>query len=77
MPAEPSDPELRQEEADLLKRIGFLQHVTDPRGSTPGPPGFAGSAPPDANELSVGESRLAMQLMHLLGMTPSSLAVGL
>lgn len=76
VPAEPSDPELRQQEADLLKRIGFLQHVTDPSRIDAWTTWLGRPAPPVADELSVTESRLAMQLMHLLGMTPSSLETG-
>lgn len=74
VPAEPSDPQLRQEEADLLKRIGLLQHMTDPSRVDAWTTWLSSPAPPDG--LSVPESRLAMQLMHLLGMTPSSLASG-
>ena len=76
VPAEPSDPELRKEEADLLKRIGFVQHVTDPTRIDAWTSWLSRTTPPIAKELSVEESRLAMQLMHLLGMTPSSLASG-
>jgi len=76
VPAEPSDPELRQEESDLLKRVGFLQHVSDPSRIDAWITWLGRTTPPMADDLSVAEARLAMQLMHLLGMTPSSLPSG-
>ena len=64
------------DEAELLKRIGFLQHVTDPSRIDAWTTWLSSAPPPIAEEFSVAESRLAMQLLHLLGMTPSSLMSG-
>jgi hypothetical protein len=76
VPPGPSNPGLQREEAALLKRIGFLQHVTDAQRINAWTTWVARRTPPSAGDLSVAETRLAMQLMHLLGMTPSSLASG-
>ncbi len=75
-PAEPSGSDAQAAESGLLKRIGFLQHVADPVRSKAWVGWLEGSQP-DAEGLSVAESRIAMQLLHLLGQRPPTLAAGL
>jgi superfamily II DNA or RNA helicase/HKD family nuclease len=76
VPVEPADPEQRREEAELLRRIGFLQHVSDPTRVDTWTAWLDADLPPDASSLTTFETRLAMQLMHLLGATPASTQEG-
>lgn len=73
---QPSDPDMQLEEADLLRRIGYLQHVTDPDRIDTWLGWIAESKAPEAGVMSVMEQRLAMQLMHQLLMTPKALQLG-
>ncbi|MGD9960155.1 DUF3427 domain-containing protein [Nocardioides sp.] len=73
---EPSDPALREEEGDLLRRVGFAQHVTDALRVNTWSAWLAGDQAPHAAELSTTQTRLAMQLMHLLGMRPATVHRG-
>lgn len=73
---EPTDPAMKEAEAALLKRIGFVQHAADQLRAMTWSKWLAADDVPRANDLSLAESRSAMQLMHLLGMKPSTLQVG-
>ena len=74
--AAPSDPEIREEERNVLRRIGYLQHVTDPQRIDTWTSWLDRDAPPGADDLSPTEVRLAMQLMHGLNLKPDSLEDG-
>lgn len=75
-PTEHSKADERSAEAGLLKRVGFLQHVSDPyRANAWGR--WLEDRPPTSSSLSLAEARLAMQLLHLLGQKPTSLDSGL
>jgi len=76
VPPAPRDPELRREEGDLLRRIGFLQHVADPTRVDTWTRWLDAARPPGEEGLTRSESRLAMQLLHLLGTTPASTEEG-
>lgn len=74
-PAEPADLDEQTTESSLLRRIGFLQHVTDPVRTQTWAKWLEGT-PPQLDGLSEGESRIAMQLLHLLGQKPTTLQAG-
>lgn len=75
-PRPPSDPELESIETALLRRVGHLQHVSDRLRMETWFDWMTNSEVPDPSAMSVLEQRLAMQLMHLLLLTPESLAGG-
>ena len=75
-PAEPADAATREAEAALLKRVGFVQHAADRLRATTWSRWLAADDAPRADRASLTESRLAMQLMHLLGMKPPTLQEG-
>ena len=64
------------EEADLLRRIGYLQHVSDGLRVNRWFDWMTADSPVEADELSVVEQRLAMQLMHTLLLKPGALQEG-
>ncbi len=75
-PAEHRDAEHREEEAALLRRVGYLQHVADRLRVDRWFDWMTTDSPTDAGELSVADQRLAMQLMHTLLLTPGTLQEG-
>lgn len=75
-PPAPTNAEAVDEEAALLKRIGHLQHVTDPLRVNTWTAWLDGSAPPPMNDLTEAERRLAVQLMHQLLLQPGSVDEG-
>lgn len=66
-----SDDALREEEAALLRRVGYLQHVSDGLRVNRWFDWMTADAPVRADDLSVTDQRLAMQLMHTLLLNPS------
>jgi superfamily II DNA or RNA helicase/HKD family nuclease len=72
----PADAASSTAEDDLLKRIGFLQHVSDPLRVNTWTQWLQQEAPPNSGSLDLAHQRLAMQLFHLLLLTPSSLEEG-
>lgn len=76
-PEEHRDDTLRIAEEKLLRRIGFLQHVTDPMRVHTWFDWLIADAPPEAGSMNVAQQRMAMQLMHVLGMAPAGLDAGL
>jgi hypothetical protein len=75
-PPEHTGRELREEEAQLLKRIGYFQHVADRQRVNTWFDWLTSAEPPDPNQFTTGEERLAIVLFHLLTMTPSTIADG-
>lgn len=75
-PAPHADSILADEEAGLLRRIGFLQHVSDGLRVNQWFDWMTGDDPVNAAELSLVEERLALQLMHTLLLQPSTLQEG-
>jgi hypothetical protein len=75
-PPEHPRSELQADEAQLLRRVGHLQHVADPLRVNTWVDWLTSAAPPVASAFSRVEQRLAMQLMHLLLMTPPTLEAG-
>lgn len=71
-PALPATSETSAQEAALLRRISFLQHVSDGLRVETWTRWLTADAPIDAAHLSVSERRLAMQLMHTLLLTPET-----
>jgi superfamily II DNA or RNA helicase/HKD family nuclease len=71
-----SQAELQEDEAQLLKRVSYLQHVADPRRVDTWFDWLTSDAPPVTSSFTGVEQRLAVQLMHLLSMTPPNLDVG-
>ncbi len=76
-PVEHDDDDLRLAEEKLLRRIGFLQHVADAMRVNTWFDWLISDELPDGGPLDVARQRMAMQLMHVLGMTPTSLQAGL
>lgn len=74
--ADPADAATQEAEAALLKRVGFVQHATDRLRASTWSRWLAADDAPRADGASLTESRLAMQLMHLLGMKPPTLQEG-
>ncbi len=75
-PAKPSTPGLRDEEAGLLRRVGYLQHVMDPQRADVWFDWLASPEPPDPSTFSLLEQRLAVQLLHGLNLKPPTLEDG-
>ncbi|MGO1971418.1 MAG: DUF3427 domain-containing protein [Propionibacteriaceae bacterium] len=75
-PAVPNDASLREEEAELLRRVGYLQHVADSQRVNSWFDWMTADSPIDAGVLTVAEQRMAVQLMHTLLLTPNSLQEG-
>lgn len=75
-PAPHTDPHLEKEESDLLRRIGYLQHVADGLRVNRWFDWMTADEPVRADELSVVDQRLAMQLMHTLLLKPATLQEG-
>ncbi|HEX6514483.1 MAG TPA: DUF3427 domain-containing protein [Nocardioidaceae bacterium] len=75
-PTEHGDQSLREEEEALLRRIGYLQHVSDGLRVNQWFEWMTADGPVHADDLSTAERRLAMQLMHSLLLTPSSMQDG-
>ena len=75
-PARPSDDALRREEDDLLRRIGYLQHVSDGLRVNKWFDWMTADSPIEADRLSVLDQRLALQLMHTLLLRPVDLQQG-
>ena len=67
---------LHDEEAGLLRRIGYLQHATDPQRTEAWSEWLSGSTPPDSSTFTRLQKRLAMQLLHGLNLRPPTLAEG-
>jgi superfamily II DNA or RNA helicase/HKD family nuclease len=76
VPREPASSELHDEEASLLRRIGYLQHATDPQRTEAWSDWLSGSTPPDASTFTRLQKRLAMQLLHGLNLRPPTLDGG-
>jgi superfamily II DNA or RNA helicase/HKD family nuclease len=75
-PKSHDDEALDKEEAELLRRVGYLQHAADGLRVNRWFDWMTANAPVDADALSLAEQRLAMQLMHLLLLQPDSLQEG-
>ena len=75
-PPEHSQAELQQDEAQLLKRISYLQHVADPLRVDTWFDWLTSDEPPAVSAFKRVEQRLAVQLMHLLAMMPPTLGAG-
>jgi superfamily II DNA or RNA helicase/HKD family nuclease len=75
-PPQPATAELTQEEAALLRRIGYLQHVTDPQRADAWFDWLTSPTPPDSSTFTLLQRRLAIQLMHGLNLTPPTLEEG-
>lgn len=63
-------------EQDLLRRIGALQHVTDPLRVNQWGEWLTAPQAPSQEQLDTSGQRLAVQLFHLLLMQPSSIDAG-
>ena len=75
-PATPVNNAFRSEEHDLLRRIGYLQHVSDGLRVNTWFDWMTTDTPVQADELPVADQRLAMQLMHTLLLRPVDLQYG-
>ena len=75
-PPQPSSRDLDDEEAGLLRRIGYLQHVTDPQRAGLWSDWLSRSTPPDVSTLTVAQHRSAVQLLHGLNLRPPTLEEG-
>ena len=75
-PPEPSLPDLRDEEAGLLRRIGYLQHVTDPQRTDAWLAWLTCPTPPGPSTFTLLQQRSAMQLLHGLNLKPPTLEEG-
>jgi superfamily II DNA or RNA helicase/HKD family nuclease len=64
------------QDAELLRRIGFFQHVSDPLRVDTWTEWLTGSEPPSSPNMSVFQQRLAVQLVRLLNMRPATLQAG-
>jgi hypothetical protein len=75
-PPEHSDAALQEREDNLLRRIGYVQHVGDSLRVNTWFDWLTSSAVPQADGMSLVQQRLGMQLMHLLTMKPNTLQAG-
>ena len=75
-PPQPSEPDLVEEEAGLLRRIGYLLHVTDPLRADAWFDWLTAPTPPEPSTFTLFQERLAMQLMHGLNLKPPTLQAG-
>ncbi len=68
--------ELRQEEDDLLRRVGYLQHAADSLRTNTWFDWLTSSRAPDPAAFTPAEERLATQLFHQLLLAPQTLMLG-
>ena len=76
-PMEHAMEDLRVAEEKLLRRIGYLQHVADPLRVNTWFDWLTSDSMPNTDHFDVTGHRMAMQLMHALGMTPRTVTDGL